>query len=233
MKVILLTFLFLILFLGSANAQTMSNSQYKIIEGNLNSGSGIVTNSQYTLNETLGQTAANLFTGPNYQVFAGFQDSKAGPIPFSFSISNSVIDFGIITPTNPLIRTTELTVNAPSTKGFTVTASEDKPLTSSSSAIPNTSCDNGDCNDTKASVWLSSLAYGFGYRCDDLQGINCPLDFVPNSYKAFSTSLQTVMTSSIGGRGMKSRITYKVNVSGTQSPGVYTNTVTYIANPGF
>lgn len=217
----------------------MSNTQYKIKMGNLNTAAGLGTNPQYKLNQTLGQTAPGLYTGTNYKVRAGFQYYKGSPIPFSFSISNNLIDFGVITPTNPLTRTTLLTVSAPSS-GFTVIASQNKPLTSQNGIIPDTTCDNGGCNTSKAGLWTSSLSYGFGYRCDvsqDSGQVNaCSSDFSSaNFYKPFAAtpSAQTVLESTTGGAGRKSQITYKVNVSGTQPQGVYTNVVTYIANPGF
>lgn len=212
----------------------MTNSYFKLKMGNLNTAAGTGTNSQYSLNETLGQISANLFTGTNFKVRAGFQYVRTGNIPFSFSLSTNTIDFGQITPTNPVLRTLDLTVG--NSKGFSVTAYEDKTLTSTSSAIPDTSCDNGDCNPTKAAIWAGALTYGFGYRCDDLQATNCVLGFNDSFYKPFaqsSSSATQIMTSNIGGRSRKSKITYKVNVSGSQALGTYTNIVTYIANPGY
>lgn len=215
-----------------AYAQTMSNSQYKIKQGNLNTTGGLGTNSQYKLNQTLGETGAGLYSGTNYKVKAGFEYYKQSPIPFSFSISNNLIDFGVITPTNPVTRTTDLTISAPA-GGFSVTASQDKPLTSPNGIIPDTSCDNSSCNTNKAGPWTSSLTYGFGYRCNLT---DCSSDFLnPTFYKPFaaSPSAQTVLTSTVAGSARKSRVTYKVNVPGTQSQGVYSNVVTYIAIPGF
>lgn len=231
-----LPFAFLLLVLvNTVNAQTMSNSQFKIKMGNLNTAAGLGSNSQFKLNETVGQTAANLFTGTNYRVKAGFQYIKTGNIPFSFSLSTNTIDFGVITPTNPISRTLNLTVSAGSTKGFTVIESENRPLTSTGSAIPDTTCDNGDCSPTKAGLWNASLTYGFGYRCDDTSGINCVTGFSSLFFKPFApnSSPQSVMTSATGGTSRKSQITYKVNVSGLQTPGTYSNIVTYIASPGF
>lgn len=225
-------------------AQTMSNSNYTIKMGNLNMSAGTGTNSQYKLNETAGQTAPGLYSGTNYTVKAGFQYIKPSKITFSFAISQNLIDFGTITPTNPVTRTTDLTVSSNSS-GFTVTASENQPLKSSNATIPDTSCDNGDCNPTKATQWGGVLTYGFGYRCDDLSGTNCASDFSSQSsslgaaasfaYKPFplSPATQTIISSSKGGIAQKSRITYKVNASSSQPVGTYTNVVTYVANSGF
>lgn len=231
----LLTFNFYLL--TYAQAQTMSNSQYKIKMGTLNNAAGESTGSGYSLNENLGQTGAGLYSGTNYKVRSGFQYFKntAETIPFSFSISDSKVDFGVITPTNPLTRAIVLTVSNSSGKGFSVSAAENKSLTSQNGTIPDTSCDTGDCTPTKAAIWASTLSYGFGYRCDDQSGTNCVLGFSPSFYKPFaaSPSAQNVLSSTTGGSARKSQITYKVNVSGSQPPGLYTNIVSYIANPGF
>ena len=231
---------FLILFLLISPlktfAQTMSNSQFIIKMGNLNSLAGEVSNSSYKLNETLGQNVPGLYSGTNYKVKSGFQYIKSdAAIAFSFSISQNLIDFGVITPTNPVSRTTNLTVSSGSSKGFTVIASENRALTSGTNTIADTTCDDGDCNSSKASIWKSSLSYGFGYRCDDVSGTNCVSGFSDSFYKPFiaTPSSQAILTSAIGGNSKSSQITYKVNVSGTQAPGTYTNIVTYIASPGF
>lgn len=223
-----------------AFAQTMSNTQFKIKWGNLNMAAGDVSNFQYKLNESVGQTAPGLYTGTNYKVRAGFEYFKQGNLPFSFSLSTNTVDFGVITPTNPLTRTVILTISSGSSKGFTVSSSENHPLASQNGTIPDVSCDNGDCNTTKASLWSSSLTYGFGYRCDPTsssgQANVCSADFSnPDFYKPFaaSPSAQNILSSTTGGSGRKSQVTYKVNVSGSQPQGVYTNIVTYIASPGF
>lgn len=237
LKIVMLVTMSLFL-ITPAWAQTMTNSQYIIKMGNLNMTAGVDSNSQYKLNETSGQTAPGLYSGTNYIVKAGFQYIKPSKIAFSFTISQNLIDFGTPTPTNPVTRTTDLTVSSNSS-GFNVTASENQPLKSSNIIIPDTTCDNGDCKPNKASQWAGVLTYGFGYRCDDLQGVNCATDFsaanASSNYKPFplSPTTQTIMSSAKGGISQKSRITYKVNISSAQPVGTYKNVVTYIANPGF
>lgn len=216
----------------------MTNDQFKLKMGNFNSISGESSGSGYKLSETSGGDAYGQYLGTNYKVRAGFQYVRV-KIPFSFTISQNLIDFGTLTATNPVSRTTDLTVNSESAKGFTVIASENQPLTSSSSAIPDTSCDNGTCNSTIAAPWLGTLTYGFGYRCDPEasgQANVCSSDFANADYfKPFplSPTNQTLMSSTKGGKSRKSQITYKVNVAAGQPTGTYTNFVTYIASPGF
>lgn len=228
-------FAYLFILVGTTSAQTMTNSFFKLIFGNFNMTSGPVSGGNYKLNTTAGQTGPGLYSGTNWKVKAGFQYIRTN-IPFSFSISQNLIDFGTLTPTNPVTRTTNLTISSGSAKGFTVLLSEDMPMTSSSSAtIPDTTCDSGNCTPTNAGLWSGTLTYGFGYRCDDLTGSNCVPGFSANFYKPFPKNPTTtqVLLSQKGGRGRKSQITYKVNIAGSQPGGVYTNIVTYIASPGF
>lgn len=234
-RVLVFSLLFFLIFKSEANAQTMKNDFFKLIFGNLNTASGPISGSNYKLNTTVGQTGPGLYSGTNWKVKAGFQYVRTN-IPFSFTVSQNIIDFGTLTPTNPVTRTTNLTVSSGAAKGFTVILSEDRPMTSSSSAtIPDTSCDAGDCTPTKAGQWTGTLTYGFGYRCDDQVGSNCVSGFSTDFYKPFplNPSTTSVLLSQRGGRSKKSQITYKVNIAGSQAPGVYTNMVTFVASPGF
>ena len=104
-----LTIIYLVLYMGSANAQTMSNTNYIIRMGNLNSGSGKPTGPSYNVSFTTGQTGANLFTGPNFKVKLGFQYIYP-LVPFRFSISSVLVDFGIIDPGTPKTRVQRLIV---------------------------------------------------------------------------------------------------------------------------
>lgn len=244
LKIFLLeTYLVLLIFSMSyvltsenASAQTMSNSNYILQMGNLNSFSGRGTGSGNTLTFTGGQTGAGLFTGPNYKVKLGFQ--YIYPFAFRFSISSIFIDFGIISPTIPVTRSHQLTVTNHSAYGYQVTVSQDHNLRvdSSGNEIPPTTCDGGSCTPTTAAAWTSSLSYGFGYRCDNVSGTDCDSQFSTSTfYKPFiaSPSAVVVMSSTNVGTNRKSNVTYKVNVSGSQAAGLYKNIINYIATPTF
>jgi hypothetical protein len=150
-----------------------------------------------------------------------------------------LIDYGELSATTPVSRTTTLSVSSPE-KGYEVFGSEDHPLLSSTNvAIPDTSCDNGACSEITESVWADTLTYGFGYRCDNRNGQNCPNEFSEiDGYKQFASLSsnelpQTLMVSHKPGNNNQVKITYKLNISGTQAAGAYKNTITYIATPGF
>ena len=201
--------------------------------------SGKPTGPNYKLGVSLGQTSPGLYSGTNYKVKLGFQ--YIYPIVgFKFSISETSIDFGSLSPTNPVTRTNTLTVSNGS-GGYTVTANEDHELkeTTSAQLIPDTTCDNGSCSETTSAPWTNTLTYGFGYRCDNVNGTDCNSGFSDaTSYKQFANKEKSetdanVMTNSNVSRSKSSKNTYKVNIAGTQAAGAYTNKITYIATPTF
>lgn len=235
----ILTTPYLLLYTTAANAQTMSNDDYILQMGNLNSISGAASGGNYNLTFTSGESGQNLFSGTNYKVKAGFQYIYPfSPKPFTLSISTSSIDFGVISPTNPVTRTNTLTVVNNSSNGYAVTASQNRNLRvdASNSEIPATTCDSGNCTDTTSDAWTNTLTYGFGYRCNNVLGTDCDSGFATSGYyKKFSASpsATTVMSKTTAGGTSQSKITYKVNIPVTQAPGIYTNIIHYIATPSF
>jgi hypothetical protein len=231
---IVLSCLYLLLYIGSARAQTMSNSLYILQMGNLNSIAGKPTGSGFKVSFTSGQTGANLFSGTNFKVRAGFQYIYS-IVPFRFTISNTLVDFGIVSPTVPVLRATRLTVRNGSANGYQVTASQNHNLrvNASGQEIPATTCDGGSCTPSSAALWTSSLSYGFGYRCDNVTGADCA-SFSTNFYKPFdaSPSAQIVMSGPNAGTKV-SDVTYKLNISQNQAAGLYTNEINYIARPTY
>lgn len=237
---VLLATCYLLLATIQSHAFTMSNGNWIIQMGNLNSAAGKPSNSNFKLGVTVGENGRGLYTGTNYKVRAGFQYISS-IIRFRFSISNLLIDFGTLTPTNPVKRTNTLTVTNGSANGYAVTAFENHQLLVPASGvlIPDTTCDTGLCTESTAASWPDSsiLVYGFGYRCDNLSGTDCST-FSTDYYKQFADDSkaetpQTVMSSLLVGKNRQAQITYKVNISGTQAAGRYSNVITYIATPTY
>jgi hypothetical protein len=208
--------------------------------GNLDMTAGKPSNSNYKVLNTGGQTAPGPYANSNYQVKSGFE--YIYPIQnFTFSLSSTAIDFGILSATNPVTRTNTLTVSNQSASGYQVTAYENHQLSipATGAIIPDTTCDNGSCTETTAALWSNSLTYGFGYRCDNLSGTDCASGFTTTDYyKQFtdnskSETAQAVMSGNNVGSNKQAQITYKVNISRTQPPGTYTNNIIYIATPTF
>ncbi len=232
---------YLILNTASAKALTMSNENYILEMGTFNAAGGKASGEAGKMGITVGQTAPGLYGGSQYKVKVGFQYLKSTAL-FTFSVSPILIDFGLITPTNPVKRTGTLTVSSKSSHGYAVYAYENHPLLDplTGSLIPNTTCDNGLCTESVADVWQDSsvLTYGFGYRCDNLSGKDCALGFSTNKYKQFADiraikEPQIVMKGKTSANKTQAQITYKVNVSTAQPAGLYTNTLTYIAIPTY
>ncbi len=232
----LLVYLFIGLFLPTASGQTMSNQNYIIQTQNINSVTNLSANT-----EREAKIDPSISEGVNFKVKTGFE-TLVPATPFSFSLFSNIVDFGTLSPTNPIIRTIDLSVNNPPAYGYSVIVFENKPLTTvsqtSKTIIPDTTCDNGGCSVENAAEWTNALTYGFGYRCDNLVGLDCDKSFLKaNFYKHFpdidsNDDPQSVMAG-IGSDNKQVRISYKINTSGNQAQGAYFNVITYIAVPNF
>jgi hypothetical protein len=161
------------------------------------------------------------------------------PYSFSFSIEDPFLDFGSLTATNPVTRTTSLKISSPGS-GYQVFAYQDHTLLSKkNSSIPDTTCDNGACTENTASVWENNLTYGFGFRCETQSSGTCTKGFEEaDSFKQIPDRgkkeiPQPLMSSDSPVSGQQAKLTFKANISGTQAKEAYVNTVTYIAVPNF
>lgn len=222
-------------------AQTMSNDNYIIRMQDFNTISGVTAGQDYNLRSTAGGFSPVNSEGVNFKVKTGFEN-LASTLPFSISLSPNLVDFGTLSPTNPIIRTVDLNMDSLTAYGYSVIVSENEPLTAvppnSKTIIPDTTCDNGACGTENAAEWINALTYGFGYHCDNVTGADCD-NFLTkaNFYKHFpniasNDDPQSIMAG-IGSNNKSTRLSYKVNISGTQAPGIYSNVITYIAIPNF
>jgi hypothetical protein len=159
---------------------------------------------------------------------------------FLLSLSPLIIDYGEITPTNPILRTSAIEVINTAVTTYTVFSRENHPLrTVNRAEIPDTTCDNGTCSELNASPWTNTLSFGFGYRCDNLNGNDCDGKFEPeNIFKQFADSSRNktwtgIMHGTSSSMPKQTQITYKVNTAASQANGVYTNSISYILIPGY
>lgn len=217
----------------------MSNGTYSVEGGNLNSFSGQAQNSSGNKIDFNSQNVPGLYVGQNYTVRSGFEYITSKN-PFSFSISSKNISFGDLVAGEPVTRTNTLTVSPGAASGYQVLASEDHELKilPLGASIPDTTCDSGNCSQTTADSWNSPLTYGFGYRCDNLEGNDCEQIFSKksDSYKQFSDlskkeAAENVMINLTSTKPATAQITYKLNISATQPAGTYQNVIYYIATP--
>ncbi len=228
----------LFLTIKSASADKMNSPNYQIEWTNLNMTSGKKTSpdSGTTVTDTAGQTAPGRYTSAGFIVRAGFQYMYS-IIPFSFSLSKTIINLGTLTPETFTTETATLTVSSGSAFGYQVTVLADGKLRKNDSVfIPDTQCDNplDPCTISQAKSWTSTLSYGFGYN---MQGTDVPLTFVDETYfRPFPSAAEgqnpaVVMTGTIVGKDKQATITYKVNVAATQEAGSYQNTINFVATP--
>ena len=214
----------------------VESPNYKIQMPNFNSGAGIPSSSNYKLDTTIGQTAPGLYSSTGYSVRSGFQYIHS-IIPFSFSMTNFLINFGTLVPGTPSTLPSTLTVSAGGAGGYKVTSRESDYLSNAGGeTIPDTICDAGACTQAVAKVWSLPTTYGFGYN---MSGDDVPTDFTDETYfRHFANSAQgqtdqIVMSSANVGKERVATITYKVNVSGVQPAGTYQNIILFTATPSF
>jgi hypothetical protein len=230
-------YLYLFVIISPVLAQErVESTNYRIIFPNLNSGAGIPTSTNYSLNTTLGQTGPGEYSSSGYRVKAGFQYISS-IIPFSFTVSDIQKNFGSITPNSPSTSTSTLTVSAGGAGGYSIKASENNPLMTadSSDIIIDTLCDT-TCSETTAGVWTSASKYGFGFN---MTGDDVPADFTDATYfrqfadRSNTESPAVIMTSANVGRSRTATITYKVNIGTGQPSGTYRNVIMYTAIPSY
>ncbi len=240
LKIYLLICLFAYLFISMplVRAQSSQNSMYKVQIENINSFADPTTSNNIDIDTS---NTGNELSGVNYKVDLGKNYSPENN-PFSFSISSTNIDFGSLSPTNPVTRSNILKVKNMNKAGYKVTGIENHELTEAKKGvkIPDTTCDNGKCTDYTSDKWDSTLTYGFGYRCDSSKSSCVENDTSfdrENYFKQFSDASKdetpTTMLSESSSLGQEASITYKVNVSSSQPRGPYSNTVTFIAIPSY
>lgn len=220
----------------TARAVNMSSENYKIQWGNINIGGDKKSSSSYTVTDTIGQNAPGLYTGTGYTVRSGFQYIHT-LVPFTFVISDLTMDLGSLSIGVSSVDTNTLTVSAGGANGYEVLVYESHPLRSeNNNDIPDTTCDNGNCDQTNAEVWSQDTTYGFGYN---IQGDDVPTDFADSTYfRQFADDEsgevhQSVMSNNSVTDESQATVTYKANISATQETGNYETTIVYIAIPRY
>jgi hypothetical protein len=235
----LFAYLSIFLFSALAYADISANDNWniEIKDINLTSDSPLGNQKKQATTE---QPKPGTYSGTNYAVQSGFEGLDPFT-PFSINVTNNFIEYGPLSPTNPIYRTLNINIVNDNIKSFIVTTYEDHTLSTTglNLSIPDSTCDNGSCSQVTSALWTNTLTYGFGYRCDNINSNSCPIDFkISDYYKQFSDiskkeTPQILLSDNNPGSNPEIQITYKVNISKTQSPDSYSNTITYIASPGY
>lgn len=238
-------------WLPKAWAETLRSDSYIVQFGNFNMGSGI--DNQGRVSFTMGQIAPGPYGDydtSNYFLGAGFQYIYQLD-QFQFTISDTNLDFGILTPNIHETVSNTLTITTTGAGGYTVYAYEQNPLEliDGSTQIPDATCDTAPtdpCSETEAKPWTTQTNPGFGFN---IQGETVPDDFKSTDddcssdsecYRQFADnsastaeSMQPVMTSTSVGLEDTASVTYKAGVGVNQASGTYQTAIVYIAVPGY
>lgn len=200
----------------------------------------------YKMNDALGQTTSGTIEGASFKIESGVMYYDL--IPLSFTLSNSSVDFGLLTPNTPSTGSTDITVITNSPEGYQVTAYETTPLklknySGNTNKIPYGSGDGDDLpfNSITESVegaWDTySSQFGFGYTLSNLAGTDATFTSGYREFAdySFSETPQSVMSraASTPESGNTVRVTYQTNVGQIQPAGSYENTVIYILTATF
>ena len=159
-----------------------------------------------------------------------------GAAPTGGSVTDSTLDFGMLSPTTPKTGSHYLSVSTNAAGGYLVTAGESGPLSSGTDIIPDVVGDDGSITHLLAGPWALSNTYGFGYTVANRVGSDAAFS---SGFKQFADAsasevAQTVMTAAAPVEAHEIELTYKVNVSAYVQPmGAYATTVTYLATGNF
>jgi hypothetical protein len=160
----------------------------------------------------------------------------AGDAPAGGGITPTSVDFGFLLSDAPRTGSHKLVVmtNAPS--GYTVNASQNRPLAAGQNTIPDSRGDNDSITHMASGPWELNNTYGFGYTLANRNGTDAAFT---SGFKHFANTEsfelpQTIMSNSGAvPAAHETDITYKVNVGPGQAGGTYTNIITYAATGNF
>lgn len=224
----------------TALAERLESNSYVIQFGNFNVTSGEKESANYNVTDTVGQTAAGPFGeygSTSYFVGAGFQYIYQID-KFSFSISDININLGELTAGVHNSDTNVLSISTKGAGGYSIYAYEAHPLQHSNgtSNIADTTCDDGLCSQTGATVWSDQNIPGFGFN---MTGSQVASDFQNSTYyrqfadQSLSEDAQVIMSSDNIVQNEKATVTYKAGISGFQDAGNYQTHIIFIAVPKY
>ncbi|MFA5750052.1 MAG: hypothetical protein WC895_02435 [Candidatus Shapirobacteria bacterium] len=246
-KIFIFLFFLCLIFPINIVAQSFTSPSYQIQWGNFNMTGGKKTSATFILTDSVGQNTPGKFTNTGFVIKSGFQYAYDLYQPFSFKIDNLDLDFGHLVPQVGSTQTNIITITTPSSHGYDILSSENHPLLTSnfSTTIPDTTCDNGTCNQSTSAVWTDSTKYGFGFNAIGINSSGVVTDigtsnfFIDDTYYRQFANLQASETPQVFMSETKpvkdhsAKITYKINISPYQSSGFYQNSINFIAIPKY
>lgn len=236
--IILLIFIFYDLSSTISLAQSFTSPSYHIDWGNFNMTGGKKSSTNYILTDSVGQNAPGQYNSAGYTVKAGFQYAYIKDYKFSFSIDNLDINFGTLSPSVGNTQSNIITISTPTGHGYEIFTSQNSPLVTlgTNATIPDTTCDNNDCDQTTSGVWVNNNTYGFGFNATGDGTSNYFLN--SNYFRQFANqqtgeSPQIFMSENNPVKDHSAKITYKINISPLQPEGSYQNNINFTAVPKY
>lgn len=246
-KILTTLFVLTLVFPLKILAQTFSSPTYQIQWGNFNMTGGRKTSTNYILTDSVGQNAPGQFDNSGYILKAGFQYAYDLQEPFSFDIDNLNIDLGILTAGIASTQSNIITITTPSGHGYEIYTIANNPLSTINTniTIPDTTCDNSDCDPNTSTIWTNNSKYGFGFNAIGINsslvatGIGTSDYFTDSTYfrpfasQSNSDTAQLIMSENQSVTNHSAQITYKAVISSYQSAGNYQNSINFIAIPKY
>ena len=236
---------FIVIFVCLTSTQLSFAQTYEIDKDAIDQMGEEKSSDNYKMNDALGQTTSGEILGSSYKIQSGIMYYDL--IPLSFTLSNTSVDFGQLTPQTPSTGSTDITVITNSPEGYQVTAYETTPLKlkniATSRRIPYGASDGDDLpfnsiTESSEGAWDSfATQFGFGFTVSNLTGADAAFTSGYREFADYSYSeIPQVLMSKNGSTpesGSSVRVTYQVNVDYIQPAGSYQNEIIYILTATF
>jgi len=224
-KIFILFLVILLSFYLKSMAYVMSSPNYQILKDSVNVGGLPEDSTNYKMWETIGEVGTGKLSSSSYSLIAGYQNYASNPPSISFSISDTLLNLGTLTPGNTATAgPSTLTVSTNASNGVIISVGDNNNgLSTSSYTIP-----------AKASSALGTEGYGV-YGQNPSGGLSVSEGFDNDSVSdvAISTSFQTFANSSTSVDNASVDLYVKAIISNTTGAGSYSDTITIIATGKF
>ncbi len=208
----------------------MNSTNYQIWADTFSvGGDDISSSTSYNLRDTLGEQSIDRASSTNYGARIGFREMiKDGVL--SLSVGAASVALGTLSQTSAKTGTHTLTVESNSDLGLSVTYSG-ATLTCSSCGGTNTVTGIGTTA-VASSVGTSQFGLNSIYSSGDTTP-SATAQYSDAAKYAFNSGAQIISASSAMASSAVFNINYLANISGSETAGSYTTTITYTATANF
>ena len=197
-------------------AQVMSSANYKIFIDSINPGGESSSSSNYRSTDTFGEVGTDETTSStNYKAKVGFEAIEADQI-LTVSLSKSVINLGVLSPSNVVNDSHTITVTT-NANGYTTTMVSDGNLRTT----------GGDDVNNVSDGAVTAGSEEYGVRTSGTDGQQNSAD------TAVTTSAKNVALRTTAITGMVTTVDYKASVTASTAFGSYSQIVTFSTTGNF